>query len=456
MRTASRSGLALLFSASLVAACSRSSSSPPGTLSFDLKGSYEAGIAEIEAKHLNGKSAWAKTTALLTKLVSQRASRADRLVLLDQICASGRGADASDEWLRTVTPFLLEALSREGDRAGVVKLLSRKCPQGGISGPLTGYLHSARLEGDLPDGATVLFDAYEGATPAAKERIESVLDTEFFYFLNSSLKGRELVRWCRDWYAAHAEEVMPDRETWISGSEDTMSAPVLMTFRAWLEREFEKGVRTWSDESRHPPWPLRIDTVLAEQIGVSDGVFLAEHRDWLAAFQTLQPSKFKVAIVDPAEGRANVFTSRRIACDLRIERDGCTANIPALFARDLWFAVFFVGEDWRASRAVTPSGADVTVKCFPGSEAVALRVKAQVERSGIDGWKASDSCEVKVYPSTDQLALFVSPTHPPDLVAFSRPGQSLKIVVSEATTQEQIRERLASALAQHSQRAGSD
>jgi hypothetical protein len=407
-----------------------------------------------------GKTEWGEIQGLLSGLVAKRASRADREHLVEIInSAAGRDVNPADELLSDIRPHLVHALAQHGEFEQIVTLLSVNPPFSGISGPLVGELHDLKLEGDLPEGLGVLFRAYDVATPEAQARIREVLEYDFEFTRKQLKDTSDIVEWGREWYAENSNGVISNYRTYISGSDDGLSAHVLMPVEDWFRREMRDAAD--GRVGRAPPTGFGVDDWSIKDLNLNDDAWVAEQRAWLFRFSERVPQEWSAVIVDAADGRQNRFKLNGVVCDMKvtwsgsIAEDGVTrlgsrsATLPMRFGFSWSCCPTFVGEDWNAIElaAGDQPPQPITVKYISPHRELAERVGAEVAKLAPTLWP--DAAEtvrvVKVYPDGPSLQLFVAPNAPLNLMAYAVPGASLKIVADESTPVATIAERLRNA-----------
>lgn len=449
----------------LLGGCGRTpvTTSPPRAwdgsgLSFDLRTEFQEGRAKIVGESgFVGKTEWGQIQGLLTGLVAKRASRADRERLVEIInSAAGRDVDPADELLSDIRPHLVHALALHGEIEQVISLLSVSPPFGGISGPLVGELHDLKLAKTLPEGLGVLFQAYDVATPEAQARIREVLEYDFEFTRQQLKETTDVVEWCREWYAKNSVGVISNYQTYISGGDDGNTAHVLMPIEDWFLRELKQ--MSSHDLGREPPYTFRVDDWLLESLTVDGPTWVAEQQAWVYRFSERGPLEWSAVVVVAAGGRQNQFKLDGVVCDMKvtwagsIAEDGVTrlgsrtATVPMRFGFSWSCCPIFIGEDWNAIElpASERSPQSVFVKYIEPHRETAESVATEVAKLATELWpdEADSARVVKVYPDGPSLQLFVSPNAPFDLLAYSVPGTSLKIVANRDTPVAAIAERL--------------
>lgn len=411
----------------------------------------------VGASGFVGKTEWGEIQGLLSGLVTKRTTRADRERLVEVInSAAGRDVDPAEELLSTIRPHLIHALAQHGEVEQIVALLSVSPPFNGISGPLVGELHDLKLEGDLPEGLGVLFRAYDIATPEAQARIRQVLEYDFEFTRKQLKETGDVVAWSRQWYAKNSKEVISNYRTYISGSDDGLSAHVLMPLEDWFRREMRDAAD--GRVGRAPPTGFGVDDWSIKELNLNDNAWVAEQRAWLHRFSERGPLEWSAVVADGADGRQNRFKLDGVVCDMTvtwfgaIAEDGVTrlgsrsATLPMRFGFSWSCCPTFIGEDWRTIQLPVSerSPQPVIIKYIDPHREAAKRVLAEVAKLATTLWPdATDGSRVvKVYPDGPSLQLFVAPNAPFDLMAYSVSGTSLKIVADRDMPAETIADRL--------------
>ncbi len=112
-------------------------------------------------------------------------------------------------FVETATKALTELLCRRGDRATLVELFARRCPDASLMDPIEKWLaiqgnpsfRESRHGLGIRDGILVLCDAYDRSTiPAVRSGIAKVLLRGFRPYVVDRSDEAKAVAECREWY----------------------------------------------------------------------------------------------------------------------------------------------------------------------------------------------------------------------------------------------------------------
>jgi hypothetical protein len=438
---------------------SSSESADFSSLSFDLRGEYETGFAEFAAEGIPSKTLWNDHGGLERRLLSVRANEADRRILVEMMIARGAGDDMGDGLLNRLHVPLMYALVYRGERVGLVRLLAGRVPWSGMQGPLSAELHDLRLEGLLPDGLGVLFEAYDLATPAGREQIQSVLAGDFRYFINEKLVTEsEIVPWVRTWYEANKDMLMDDTSLFISGGRSPDERPVLRTIRAYLDEVCEQCACPQFERQCYVPYEFVTYSSPFAPVCPRDPMFIAEEERWAAEFEAKKPRRFSIRVVDPhaGSGRANLLMAPEVVCDFEVT--WCSGPVGESVDRTARITRRFM----PAEISMLNTGEPRLAIDVPHADAVTAPIVVQVatERwsvgSRIAGLIAGDlwlaallatppRTVIKIYDTPSALQFSVGLSASPELDAWSWLGEhglSVKIVADEQTSLAEMRQQL--------------
>lgn len=202
-------------------------------------------VSEIEALHLNGKSAWSRFASAASSMYYEL-SPDDRIAVADLTTREIEGqfprwqdelfSIVVNDYIITGRPDLLEDLLAKGGG-------------GGLFCAITVILNDGGLYGRIPGGVDLLFRAYDRATPQVKPVVKSHFN-DFYYILDQagkSLDDPDSVEWIRNWIMQQKGPLFGHCGMCVSGWSSPLEAPVLLPMQDYLkECQIE---RKWSSAS---------------------------------------------------------------------------------------------------------------------------------------------------------------------------------------------------------------
>lgn len=210
-----------------------------GTLPDDFARSIELAVTRVEElEGKNTKDANGRSRAVICELVTEL-TPAQRVTLVERICASGLGPSIESPGLELASFAVLESLAHDGREDLMVRLLATKAI-GASACPLVTSLHQWYLDGLTRDGVDALFMAYDTAKPELQAEIAARLGWELCYFFGgdaaASPPSPDRISACRTWYLSHRDTLALNYLVCNSGPFDACEAAALVDLRVVLER----------------------------------------------------------------------------------------------------------------------------------------------------------------------------------------------------------------------------
>jgi hypothetical protein len=159
-----------------------------------------------EVKRADSRSIWAAKNRILISILRERFKSNDAKREVARIVAEANASEFVDDTFNA----LIYILTFDGDRAGLVDLLSQQClPR--IAYSDVEYWLVVQTPPKIADGFLILCDAFEASHSAiAKKEIAAALRRSLDGLNVQSNDDDKMVQLSRRWYLAHRHEYTPD------------------------------------------------------------------------------------------------------------------------------------------------------------------------------------------------------------------------------------------------------